>query len=798
LANPSRAENEPPADDAPIEELIAYWSRRGQSAKSAGLPEPSDIVRERLLSAAERRPWILPGLYDFLPQNTDTHDRLYKTLNKDPGEFDYVEENNWRVSLYWWLQSNTQYLRSELVEAVRTRDNNDGDKLDEIEALAKLDWQTAKPLLEKIIAEGSSSSYPTALSSLYEGAMKGADITQADAYREILKRLAVESGVQNRQTVLKSLLKSEWIGQEEWFISLFDDPKLSSQNQPQIRIINTGRAAYVGGVRRSDLSVMRDMQRVSYRFSPIPISIALSVNTGKWIQLIAGLTNHKEANVRGAAISSLVALSSSDMAEKKDREEAARALMPWLTNPDWASMPGRADFIFSLSEIDLPESLPGLLWALNNAEDDYTRGAVIGALTRHCDPRMAPAMKGLLSTGASTDIRWEIVTALAKCGGFSDDEMASSVEAFANMAATAEGQATIKESLSGESGKTLPLNVFIGQVLFEGGMKWTTEGAATMLFDRLKDLRPPTAKLILDKIRALPLNIARLKLVERIGDGSADFNDLRFALLIRETLADELRDELSDLIKKGGYAGGIAAVALGDRDRQAEILKGADAKAQISLLAGARYVIEKLPVDLLKDLIAGSDKTLAQAVEDYLEIEGAAAARKLILARGANELKILGNLSCLAGYQNELGELKAWEDKLRGEVSAPGGAEEIYAMAPAVPSKRMKGMVIRVRRGKAELSVYDAAGGRRSRPLTDVEFHELKNFTSRPDVEDLGPESWRINKPNIPYEYLHLTKEGGKRIILAGYGPASRSPSLHERIADLFYRIGKSGESKPR
>src|SRR5262245_12729234 len=543
---------------------------------------------------------------------------------------------------------------------------------------------------------------------------------------------------------------------------------------------------------------MRDMQRLSYRFSPIPFSIALSVNTGKWIQVIAGLTNHKEASVRSAAISSLVALSSSDMAEKKDREEAARALMPWLTNPDWASMPGRADFLFSLSEIDLPESLPGLLWALNNAEGDYTRGAVIGALTLHCDPRMAPALKGLLSTGASTDIRWEIVTVLAKCGGFSDDEMASSVEAFANMAATAEGQATIKESLSGESGKTLPLNVFIGLVLFESGMKWITEGAATMLFDRFKDLRPSTAKLILDKIRFLPLNIARLKLVERIGDGSADFNDLRFALLIRETLADELRDELSDLIKKGGYAGGIAAVALGDRDRQTEILKGADAKAQISLLAGARYVIEKLPDDLLKDLIAGSHKTLAQAVEDYLEIEGGAAARKLILARGANELKILGNLSCLAGYQNELGELKAWEDKLRGEMSAPGGAEEIYALAPAVPSKRMKGMVIRVRRGKAELSVYDAAGGRRTSTLSDVEFRELKNFTSRPDVEDLGPESWRINKPNIPYEYLHLTKEGGKRIILAGYGSASRSPSLHERIADLFYRIGKSGESKPQ
>jgi hypothetical protein len=65
-------------------------------------------------------------------------------------------------------------------------------------------------------------------------------------------------------------------------------------------------------------------------------------------------------------------------------------------------------------------------------------------------------------------------------------------------------------------------------------------------------------------------------------------------------------------------------------------------------------------------------------------------------------------------------------------------------------------------------------------------------------VEDLCPESWRINKPIIPYEYLRLTKEGGRRVILAGYRSAPKSPSLHEKLADLFYRIGKSGEYKPR
>jgi hypothetical protein len=188
-ANPARVKNGPPADDAPIEELIRYWSNQRNGGKSSGAQGPSDIVRERLLSAAERRPWILPPLFDFLPQNTDTHDRLYQILSKDPNEFDDIQENNWRVSLYWCLQFHTQFLRNELIDAVRTKDNNDPNKLDQIEALARLDWPTAKPLVENIVASGESVSYPMALSQLYLGAAQDNDTAQADIYRVILKGL---------------------------------------------------------------------------------------------------------------------------------------------------------------------------------------------------------------------------------------------------------------------------------------------------------------------------------------------------------------------------------------------------------------------------------------------------------------------------------------------------------------------------------------------------------------------------------------------------------------------------------
>src|SRR5262245_4236236 len=48
----SEKESKPPSDDAPIKELIAYWSGPGGASGN----DPSDKVRRRLLEACEDRP----------------------------------------------------------------------------------------------------------------------------------------------------------------------------------------------------------------------------------------------------------------------------------------------------------------------------------------------------------------------------------------------------------------------------------------------------------------------------------------------------------------------------------------------------------------------------------------------------------------------------------------------------------------------------------------------------------------------------------------------------------------------
>src|SRR5262249_54296063 len=56
----------PPADDAPIKELIAYWSQSQNHGPNA--PKPSDNVRRRLLEACEDQSGLTAGLIDSLPE----------------------------------------------------------------------------------------------------------------------------------------------------------------------------------------------------------------------------------------------------------------------------------------------------------------------------------------------------------------------------------------------------------------------------------------------------------------------------------------------------------------------------------------------------------------------------------------------------------------------------------------------------------------------------------------------------------------------------------------------------------
>src|SRR5262249_34189998 len=265
--------------------------------------------------------------------------------------------------------------------------------------------------------------------------------------------------------------------------------------------------------------------------------------------------------------------------------------------PDWAMKEDRAEFIRGLVGLNMPELAPGLIWILDYDEDTNIRAVAAEALTQYRDSRAIPALRRALEEEKGEQNREKIVTALAECGGLSEDEMAEAIAAYTRMTVNEEG-AGETDVAKRNPDKPPPLKVIIGSaltghILNDRGMTQATEVLAVRLLERAKALRatePVVAREILRIIELAPLRVAEVNLVERIGEGWADVYSVALALKYRDALRKNAGDELYGLIKQGGYGAGVAATILNDEREWKAALKGHDAKAQLALLACARYL----------------------------------------------------------------------------------------------------------------------------------------------------------------------------------------------------------------
>src|SRR5262245_52130689 len=588
----SEEEIKPPADDAPIKELLAYWSQD----HGANAPKPSDKVRQRLLEACEDRPELFPGLINFLPETTDTHDRLYKLYEEG-------QDDNGRLEaiLFLWLQRNSRYFRDHLIAAAREEAANGTPPGDNLRALARLDWEEARPLVEALASARNAEMTPVALSLLYERAMAAGDSAQAENRRSLLQAIVANrrSPQDARRTALLSLVGAEWNGQEDWVVSLFADPTLGGLKEEVGE--NDG-----GSKGKSEEGSEKAGSEAYVEEAPNILSFLLSTYPERWLPVISNLVGHNQRTVHRAAVRCLAECLNPESADKEVKKEIAQRLTPWLTDPNWADANDRSGFIQSLVYVQAPELLPGLLWVLEHDVDQDNRAAAAEALTQYRDPRAIPALRLALEKEEVENRREKIVTALAECGGLSDGEMAAAIEAYAKMVVTEAGSEEINQAKSSDSEKPLSLQVSVGRILSESETIQTTEGLAVRLIERAKSLRasqPAVARQILRNIGGVPLPVVEINLVERIGAGWADLDALTLALNNRDSLQKSAGDELYSLIRQGGYAAGIAAAILNDEREHIETLRGSDAKAQLALIAGASYLRDKLPVELVARLL---------------------------------------------------------------------------------------------------------------------------------------------------------------------------------------------------
>jgi hypothetical protein len=768
-------EEKPPPDDAPVEELIEYWSGFEADAKP---PEPSPATQRWLLEACERRPGLLPALLQFLPAGSDTHDRLFRLLNEDP-----EDDGGWKVETRDWLRWNSEYFRDELIAAAREAKDGDesGDtpivNYADLGALAKLDPEAAKPILETLAASAMPETSTFALTLLYAQACKDGAAAQT-AYRVRLKSIVADAQAPHgaREGACMSLAVTEWDGRDEWFLSIF-----SAQNQ---------RAPQAGS--RKNAKDREQVADAAPSFTPPPIILLNAPD--KFTPLVSRLVGHRDRATHEAAVRYLLYGVAEGRMEQEALKKVVQPLLPWLTDANWSAVEGRASFIASLSDLEMPEIIPDLIRLLDHDEDDGARAAAATVLTRYRDARAVPALKRALAREKGSTGRTHIVTALAQCGGLSDAEMAAAIEAYAEFALTLEDEERWDFY---QENTELPLDVSIGRILDQSEEIAATEGLAVILLDRVKELkrsRPAVAARILKVIEKAPLHVINLDLVRRIGTSEADADAIKFALDIRDDLNKSVGDEIRALLKRGGQASGIAAALLKDEGAQLDILKGADVQARRALLACARLTFDKLPVEVVAKLLDGPPP-LALAAERYLESEDGAEARRTLYARRPNEALILGAQVGFEPRRSGFPMLNEWEEAMRREVRGEGGPDEIYALVSA-ENPQQHAIIIRVRGRRAEIVVQQDTARGLVRTLTDAELQELRDFTARPEVEDL-PSAFTSRSAN-PTEYLRLTRAGGRRVFTHWPRRTPKGATPHEELSGFFQRLSKSGEFRLR
>lgn len=721
----------PPADDAPIEDLVEYWARAVYDLHGRHL---TDAVKQRLLDHCLSEPQVLPQLLNLLPKTDAVRTRIKELYDNDVKDERLGEE--WRRDVKDWLVLNSAYFLDELIEmAQKAKDEKDGDVKNEeaLGALAKQNWSAAEPMLRGLMASGQPLSNAVALSLFYRHAIDEKDLSGEERYRRDLQAIAANRNLPPyaRHTAIVTVSTSEWSGRDEWYIGLFQDQSL------------------------------RELRDGNNTVSYAPLLPLYNSDLDKWTPVVARLLKSDDINVRTAAADCLMMFPATDA-----RKDVLLALVPWLSNEAWLKeMPGhRLRFIQTLGEVDVPESVPGLITLVDSDQSDngWQRAYAAKSLARYKDPRAVPALKKILALEKDESLRQQILEGLLGSGGLSTAEQLQAVEAYASKLTTEDGAREVTRNRS-VSEEPLPLQLSIGRYLtILNDVPESLVNAVLVRAESLASENPPVAKELLEIVHEWQGSQIDLDMIRRVANGSADAKMIEKLLLRKSKLHESLRPELQGLAAISGVAQGLGAVLLDDALLADGILNSKDQAAKMGLLACSRLVQKPLPLALVGPLLNSKDPLLAFAAETYLLAEDSREARELLWRRHPNEAFITGWLETLDYPTDVYTGIRKTEGKLRAEILEENGPIEILAM---ISNDEHQSTVLRIYRDKAVYTEYEDSSRYRERTVPKAEVSALKDFITTSDIADRGPMLEWCHHDCATTEFLAITKEKGRRVF---------------------------------
>lgn len=784
-------EDNVPPDDAPIEDLLAYWSNySGSSFPTQYKPAPSSKTLDRLIEHFEDNPDKLPsyiGIFPAKPEWADKIKAIYDAKvnsSENPG-YGYTQIRE-------WLKFNSRYFVDELItSAHEIKDENNyvqNPNQYVLRALAKVDWSAAQPIIQRL-ENDTSNPYSRILAKwvTYQHAQETGDSSTESSYRSELQKI-VEDKSQTyaaRDLAMDALaVEKGWDGREDWYLTLLEDESL-------LKIQDNG---YTG------LTTM--------------INLAPRKN---WTEKMIELTKSTSINVRSAAARNLMTRF------KKGDKAVLEALIPWLNDANWAKSSRnneRASLIASYAETLVPEAVPSLVAIVMNDEDNRITAAT--ALIPYKDRRAVNALRMVLATREGPEERNMFIAPLLASGGFSGDEQMSALEAYATLISTEAGEEYLnnyrkqfgdgdhhyeEEEEGSETPakpvKPIPLNLSVGNFLAE--MEEPPEELVVRAIARVKILRrsnPVVAAIITDIMSKWKGKAMYIESLRRIGSGETDTDNILFALVNREAIRDTVPSEVNELKGIAGTPRGISSCIAEDNGDYSAILSYTDVQAQMAMLACARLIRAPLPAALVGPLLNSPNPELTAIAERFLESEDSLEARKMILARHKGAAMILGGRTAFfqegkTGYSATLirdlfrsvtgGEFhtgnaehfRKLEDGLRKEIST---SESLMAVYGLFTNTNQGHHLIRLFNNRISYTYYENDARLLQRDLSAEEYKGFYDYLLSNNVDGMKPQIGECEEKCDTGEFVMFGRDGGRRVF---FNSGAESLTI-ERIRDMM------------
>lgn len=471
----------PPPDNAPIEDLMDYWSRMsaGYRRDLAYNPTPSAAAANRILREIADQPERIAEFINALREDgraVEMARNVYRRLEATGSD----EEEGIESQLRGWLKMNTADFSGELESvASRIQDANEYvNNGEDLLALTKVDWERAEPVVSRLYADKTQKvSQVLATWALYKRALQsgGSDV---DKYRDELKAVVEnkEATAGMRDLALDALVKEgDFQGRDDWYVGLLSDETLS-----ELRVRGS---TYTG---LTTIMYHQSDDRLSERM------IELMSSDNIWVRTAAA----KNLLIR------INQMTASDRNENL-RRRMIQSMLPWLSDKGWlkADSTQRSALVTTLATMKMPEAVPALIDALDETapmsssaysnatnaianaanvvanmsntaanariDEDNTptnanastvitynpkeaqlanltkggtvsqyhplRSAAVSALANQGDPRAAQPLRRVLMESADWE-RTSVVKAIIDCHGFTPDEQVAAIEFMARSA----------------------------------------------------------------------------------------------------------------------------------------------------------------------------------------------------------------------------------------------------------------------------------------------------------------------------------------------------------------------------